>query len=224
MAPEEVAVIDLDPGGEQEGIWYLAHLKGEIAGGTASSSEDHRTVEAESYRIETAIARNDHFSASTRLKFKAVAEGDRVVKFGLLPYLRVTRVSADGRDTTFIQEPVREDGSLYAVMPQPMPRGSSHELLIEYAGDKVVRKEGGGNFAVGARESWYPAVNSFRDHALYGMFSRFPSSTRWWAWASWSRNGPRRTSRAANGTPRFPCRWRVSTTENSKRPSRSRTK
>jgi len=174
MAPEEVAVIDLDPGGEQEGIWYLAHLKGEIAGGTASSSEDHRTVEAESYRIETAIARNDHFSASTRLKFKAVAEGDRVVKFGLLPYLRVTRVSADGRDTTFIQEPVREDGSLYAVMPQPMPRGSSHELLIEYAGDKVVRKEGGGNFAVGARESWYPAVNSFRDHALYGMVFKVP--------------------------------------------------
>jgi hypothetical protein len=174
MAPEEVAVINLDPGADQEGIWYLAHLKNEIAQGTASSNEDHRVVAAESYRIETTIARNDHFTATTQLKFKAVADGDRVIKFGLLPYLRVTRVSSGGQDVTFIQEPVREDGSLYVVMPQPMPRGSSYELLIEYVGDKVVRKEGGGNFAVGARESWYPAVNSFHDHALYSLVFKVP--------------------------------------------------
>jgi hypothetical protein len=174
MAPEEVAVINLDPGGEQEGIWYLAHLKDEIVRGTASSSEDHRVVSAESYRIETTIAKNDHFTATTQLKFKAVADGDRVVKFGLLPYLRVTRVSSGGQDVMFIQEPVREDGSLYVVMPQPMPRGCSHELLIEYLGDKVVHKAGGGNFSVGARESWYPAVNSFHDHALYSLVFKVP--------------------------------------------------
>jgi hypothetical protein len=174
MAPEEVAVINLDPGAEQEGIWYLAHLKDEIARGSASSSEDHRVVSAESYRIETTIERNDHFTATTQVKFKAVTDGDRVVKFGLLPYLRVTRVSSGGRDAMFIQEPVREDGSLYIVMPQAMPRGSSHELLIEYVGDKVVRKAGGGNFAVGARESWYPAVNSFHDHALYSLVFKVP--------------------------------------------------
>jgi hypothetical protein len=174
MGPEEVAVINFDPGGEQEGIWYMAHLKREIDGGTASSSEDHRTVAAESYRIETTIAKSDRFSASTRLKFKALTDGDRVVKFGLLPYLRVTRVSADGQDAMVIQEPAREDGSFYVAMPQAMPRGSPHELLIEYQGDKVVHKEGGGNFAVGARESWYPAVNSFRDRALYSLVFKIP--------------------------------------------------
>ena len=174
MAPEEVGVINLDPGGEQEGIWYLAHLKDEIARGTASSDEDHRTVAAESYRIETTIEKNDHFSATTLVKFKPVNEGDRIIKFGLLPYLRVTRVSSGGRNVSFIQEPPREDGSLYVVMAQPMTPGSSQELLIEYIGDKIVRKEGGGNFSVGARESWYPAVNSFHDHALYSLVFKVP--------------------------------------------------
>ena len=53
-----------------------------------------------------------------------------------------------------------------------MERGSEHEFSIDYEsekgaleGDRVVTNEGGGNFSVGARESWYPSLNSFRDHA-----------------------------------------------------------
>jgi hypothetical protein len=174
MAPEEVAIVNLDPETEQEGIWYLAHRQDEIARGTASSDEDHRTVAAESYRIETTIEKNDHLTASTLLKFKGVNEGDRVVKFGLLPNLRVVRVTSDGKEVSFIQEPFRDDGSFYVVMPRPMPRGSSQVLLVEYLGDKVLHKEGGGNFSVGARESWYPAVNSFHDHALYSLLFKIP--------------------------------------------------
>ena len=56
--PEEVAVINLDPQGNQEGIWYLSHLGGEITSHTASSDQNNRTVEADAYKIATTIARN----------------------------------------------------------------------------------------------------------------------------------------------------------------------
>jgi hypothetical protein len=172
--PEEVALINVDPGDAQEGVWVLSHRGEEIEKHTASSDEDNRTVEAASYRVETEIGKNDHFAARTTLDFHAVTEGDRVVKFGLLPNLRVTRVTSAGQEVAWIQEDRREDGSFYLILPQPMPRASVHQLAIEYQGDKVVHKAGGGNFSVGARQSWYPSVNSFRDHALYHLVFKVP--------------------------------------------------
>jgi hypothetical protein len=172
--PEEVAVINLDPQANQEGIWYLSHLGSEIASHTASSDQNNRTVQADSYKIDTAIAKNDHFTASTELQFHAVTDGDRVIKFSLLRNLRVERVSSGGQDVPFIQEDKKEDASFYVVMPEAMAKGSAHQLVIEYTGDKVVHKEGGGNFSVEARESWYPNVNTFRDHARYDLTFRVP--------------------------------------------------
>jgi hypothetical protein len=174
--PEEVAVINLDPEAQQEGIWYLSHPEREITGHTASSDQNNRMVQADRYRIDTVIGRNDHFTASTDLQFHAVTDGDRVIKFSLVPSLRVERVTMGGADVPFIQEDRKQDGSFYVVMPESMAKGSTHELHIEYVGDKVVRKEGGGNFAVGARESWYPNVNTFRDHAKYDLTFHVPKA------------------------------------------------
>jgi hypothetical protein len=172
--PEEVAVINLDIQAPQEGIWYLSHLQNELRSHTANSDENQRTVEADRYHIETAIARNDHFTATTGIEFHAVTEGDRVIKFSLLPSLRVARVTSGGQEVAFIQEERKEDGSFYVVMPEAMTKGSAHQLLIEYAGDRVVHKAGGGNFNVGARESWYPNVNTFRDHGRYDLTFKVP--------------------------------------------------
>jgi hypothetical protein len=172
--PEEVGVINLDPEATQEGIWYLSHLGKEINAHTANSDENNRVVQADHYKIDTTIAKNDHFAASTGVQFHAVTDGDRVIKFSLLPNLRVGRVSTGGQDVAFIQEEKKEDASFYVVMPEPMAKDSAHELLIEYSGDKVVHKEGGGNFSVGARESWYPNINTFRDHARYDLTFKVP--------------------------------------------------
>jgi hypothetical protein len=173
-SPEEVAVINLDPEAKEEGVWYLSHLQREIMAHAASSDENNRIVEAESYKIDTTIAKNDHFTATTEIQFHAVTDGDRVIKFDLLPNLRVSRVSSGGQDVPFIQEDRKEDASFYVVMAEPMAKGSAHQLLIEYAGDKVVHKAGGGNFSVEARESWYPNVNTFRDHARYDLTYKVP--------------------------------------------------
>jgi hypothetical protein len=173
-SPEEVAVIVTGTEGGEEGIWYLSHLAGELEARKASSSEDKRVVQAQKYRIETTIAKNDHFKGSAELTLRALAAGERVIKLGLLPALRVSRVASDGQETAFIQEGRREDGSFYVILPQALDLGSTHQLSIEYEGDRVVRKEGGGNFSVGARESWYPSVNSFQDHAHYELDFKVP--------------------------------------------------
>jgi hypothetical protein len=172
-APEEVALVNVDPQADEEGIWYLAHLQTE-KGGAGSPDEDKRTVEAASYKIETTIAKNDHLNAKAEFRYRGVNNGDRVIKFGLLPALRVLKVTAGGSELPFIQEDRKQDGSFYVVLPEPIKTGAEGAVTIEYQGDKVLEKEGGGNFSVGARTSWYPSVNAFLDRAQYDLTFKVP--------------------------------------------------
>ena len=173
-SPEEVALINFDPGGSEDGIWYLTHYAVEWKAGTARSTENHHIVAAEHYRIETAIGKNDHLSAACALDLKALVAGVRLIGFGLLPSLRVTRVTYKDKEIPFIQEGRKEDGSFYVIMPEALAAGQSYRIGMEYEGDKVVRKEGNGNFSVGARTSWYPSLNTFADRATYDLTFRVP--------------------------------------------------
>ena len=173
-SPEEVALINFDPGGPQDGIWYLTHYAAEWKAGTALSTENRHTVAAEHYRIETAIGKNDHLSATCVLQLKAMLAGVRVVGFGLLPRLRVTQVTYKEKEIPFIQESRKEDGSFYVIMPEALAEGQNYSIGIEYEGDKVIEKEGSGNFSVGARTSWYPSLNAFADRATYDLTFKVP--------------------------------------------------
>jgi len=174
-SPEEVGLIDLDPEGQREGILYLTHYKSEWQNHTASSNEDKRIIGLKHYRIETAIAGNGRLTANADVTFEALRDGDRVVDFGLLPSLRVTHVSMpDGKDTSFIQEGRKEDGSFYALLPEATVKGRSYTLHIDYEGNKVVENAGNGSFAVGARTSWYPSVNAFNDRATFDLIFKVP--------------------------------------------------
>ena len=61
-------------------------------------------------------------------------------------------------------------------MPQAMRREASYKLRIEYEGDHVITSQGNGNFAVGARTSWYPSLNTFLDRATYELIFKVPKS------------------------------------------------
>ena len=101
-SPEEVALINYDPEGMDDGVWYLAHLKTEYASHTASSREDRRLFATQRYKIETVIAKNGHLFSTATITFQALVAGERVLKFGLLPNLRVTRVTDEqGQDLIF---------------------------------------------------------------------------------------------------------------------------
>jgi hypothetical protein len=169
-SPEETALINYDPGGMEDGIWYLDHPIQEYEKGTASSLEDRRYVAARRFKIETVIGKNDHLTSVATVTFEPLISGERVLKFRMLPNLRVTRVSdADGKELYFIQENRHQDGSFYAIFPQGLERKTEHSITIEYSGDKVLTKAGNGSYYVQARESWYPNLNGFNERALYDL-------------------------------------------------------
>jgi Peptidase family M1 domain/Carboxypeptidase regulatory-like domain len=174
LSPEETGLVSLDENGGQDGIWYLNHLQSEQDAHTASSSENRRWVQAEHYKIDTVIAGNDHLSGTCDVRFKVLVDGTRVVRFGLLPALRVKSVKMAGQEIEFIQEDRKKDGSFYAILPSAARPGNDVSLTIEYDGDKVVRNSGNGSFSVQARTAWYPNLNTFTDRAAYDLTFHVP--------------------------------------------------
>ena len=174
-SPDEVALINHDPEGMEDGIWYLDHLASEYQKGAVSSEEERRYLAARKFQIETVIGKNDHLTSVATVTFEPLLPGERVVKFRLLPNLRVTRVSdtKDG-DLYFIQESRKQGGSFYAILPHAMETGQEYSITVEYSGDKVLTKAGSGSYYVGARESWYPALNGFNERALYDLTYKVP--------------------------------------------------
>jgi len=174
-SPEEVALINYDPEGMDDGIWYLAHLRSEYLDHTANSAEDRRLFATRRYKIETVISRNDHLFSIATITYEPLVAGERVLKFGLLPNLRVTRVTDDqGRELYFLQESRKEDGSFYAILPEAPEAGKEHSITVEYTGDKVLEEAGDGSFYVSARSSWYPNLNGFGERALYDLTFKVP--------------------------------------------------
>lgn len=170
LSPEEVLLYSVQP--RDVADLFLYH--GPLGGNAASLTADKRVVEAQSYKISTEIAKNDRFTATTELRFKVLSGGERVIPMELLSTLRVSKVTLDGAETAFIQEDRKDDPYFHVVTEKPLEKGSVHTFVIDYQGDKVVRKAGGGNFSVGARDSWYPNVNSFKDHAPYELTFKVP--------------------------------------------------
>ena len=108
--------------------------------------------------------------------FRALVDGDRVLPFGLLQELRVSRVSlvGTGIELDYIQEHENKDGAFYVVMAEPLIKGESYHLRIECEGDDVLDDAGGGNYSVGARSNWYPNLNPFSDRATFELIFTYP--------------------------------------------------
>jgi hypothetical protein len=174
-SPEEVALINCNGGELDDGVWYSAHLLSEQRAHTANSREDKRLFATRRYNIETVIAKNDHLFGRATITFEPLLAGERVMKFGLLPTLRVTRVTdQNGQDLHFVQENRKEDGSFYAILNEAPAMGQEHAISIEYVGDKVLANAGNGSYYVSARDSWYPNLNGFGEKALYDLTFKVP--------------------------------------------------
>ncbi len=176
-SPEEVALVNCNGGELDDGIWYSQHLLSELKAHTANSREDKRLFATKRYNIETVIAKNDHLQSVATITFEPLVPGERVLKFGLLPNLRVTRVTdQNGEELHFIQESRKEDGSFYAILDGAPAIGQAHSISVEYVGDKVLVNAGNGSYYVNARESWYPNLNGFGEKALYDLTFKVPPS------------------------------------------------
>ena len=174
-SPEEVALINCNSGEMDDGIWYSQHLATELNANTANSREERRLFATHRYNIETDIAKNGHLFSRANITFAPLVPGERVMKFGLLPSLRVSRViDQDGHDLYFIQEDRKQDGSFYAILDAAIEVGQEHSITVEYAGDKVLFNAGNGSYYFRARTSWYPNLNGFGEKALYDLTFKVP--------------------------------------------------
>ena len=174
-SPEEVGLINYDPEAMDDGVWYLDHLKSEYLGRTASSHEDRRLFATKNYKIETVISKNDHLFSTAVITVQPLIKCERVLKFALLPNLRVTRVAGDqGQDIYYVQESRKEDGSFYAILPQAPETGKDYSITVQYEGDKVLERAGDGSYYVRARTSWYPNLNGFGEHVIYDLTYKVP--------------------------------------------------
>jgi hypothetical protein len=176
-SPEEVALLNFNGGGMDDGVWYSEHLAAELKMQTADSREDRRLFATRRYNIETVIAKNNHLYSRATVTFEPLVAGERLLKFALLLSLRVTRVSdQNGKELHFIQEGRKEDGSFYVLLDEAPEMGKEHSINVEYVGDKVLSDAGSGSYYVGARESWYPNLNGFGEKALYDLTFKVPRS------------------------------------------------
>ena len=174
ISPEEVAQFNYKPIGSKEGLWYLIHFKIEHDSGKSSSNEDNRIIDASHYRIEASISNNRNLDANAVIDFRALRRGTRVVRFSLVPTLRVFNVTFQGAPTHFVQTLKREDPGFYVILPEPLEIGQAYKISVQYSGDPVIRQAGGGNLYVGARSSWCPSTGSFRDRATFEIEFRYP--------------------------------------------------
>jgi hypothetical protein len=138
-SPEEVALINCNGGGMDDGIWYSQHMAAELKSRSYSSQEDRRLFATHRYNIETVIGKNNHLFSRAVITFEPLIAGERVLKFGLLPTLRVARVADEnGKDIHFIQESRKDDGTFYALLDEAPAMGKEHSISVEYVGDKVL--------------------------------------------------------------------------------------
>ncbi len=114
-------------------------------------------------QITTSLAENADMSATARITIQPRFAGERVLLFGLDSNLRVGSVKdSKGASVEFIQARERKDryqsyGDYLAVLlNQPTQTSDKLTLEIQYAGKKVVRKVGDGNYACESF-GWYPA-------------------------------------------------------------------
>jgi hypothetical protein len=162
------------------GYWYLEHRKEEIAAGITHAP---RTLaDASHYAVDTTIGRNKKVSAVTTVSFEPLLENLRLAPIHLLGELRIQRVALAraGSDAwaeiPFVQEDEDEDYDAAAILPAGIPSGESLRLRVDYGGSDVVKEYSRGAFFVGARTSWYPNLDVFRDLATFELTFRVPKA------------------------------------------------
>jgi hypothetical protein len=115
-----VALLNYDTEQDADGIWYLSHLASEGAAGRVSSSEDHRAIAPERYRMDVAVnGQSLKSSAQCALRFRTLREGVRMVRFELLPDMEGATVTFDGGSIPFVQEGRRHDAPFIFSSPRP---------------------------------------------------------------------------------------------------------
>lgn len=133
------------------------------------------------YDIDATITGGADFSATTKVDLQFQPAGERVAIFALIPNLRVSAVKDEhGAALAFFQPPDPKDrpqsyGQYVAVvLPQPTTQGEESTLTFEYAGKRMIRKVGTGDYFCPSY-GWYPGTtDEFATRADFEMTFHTP--------------------------------------------------
>ena len=174
VSPEEVLLSSY--GDSDGGYWTAFHLTDEYKAGKGNSDEDHRIFDITHHEISGAI-KGTQLNASDIVTFTPLVGGSRVLPFKLYSSLRVGRVRDEqGRDLQFIQEKKERDADFALIWPEPLEKGKSYKVMVDYQGGDALRDAGGGNFFLVPRSTWYPnnGGTQFGDRATFDVTFHYP--------------------------------------------------
>lgn len=175
---EDTAFVVIE--GTKQGFWYVSDRATELDEARRGPAYQP-LARALHYRIDTSIERNVDVVGTTTILFQTDAPGVRCLGLELLRELRVSEAQlrlegeAEWTAIAFIQEHKEEDGQLAVVFPDALAEGTTAELRLRYAGEEVMADQGEGNYAVGARTSWYPNLGIFTAPATFELTYRVPA-------------------------------------------------
>jgi hypothetical protein len=119
------------------------------------------------YQIDSVITDDAELSSTAQVHVKPRYSGEEVLVFNLNSNLRVKSVTAEGHSLQFFQARENKDrfqsyGDYVAVvLPQPTQADTERQIDFQYAGKRVVRKVGSGNY-LAESFGWYPAMMDSR--------------------------------------------------------------
>jgi hypothetical protein len=184
QTPEEVALLNFDPASnatpshDSDGLWYLSHTVAEVEAGRDSSTEEKRLIAPDHYKIdsfirgENLLGNRPDLQVVCAMRFHALQDGVRMVKFDLVPDLQVQRLTFNKAEIPFVQESRGHDGSFYLQMPEPLMTGRSYDIAFEYKGGEILQSDVPGG--VPLRRVWYPTPSGPASRATYDLTFHIP--------------------------------------------------
>jgi hypothetical protein len=185
--PEEVALMNFDPASnatashDSDGLWYLSHTVTEVEAGRDSANEEKRLIAPDHYKIdsfiggENLLGNRPDLQVVCAMRFHALQDGVRMVKFDLYPDLQVQHLTFNRVEIPFVQESRSHDGSFYLQMPEPLMTGRSYDVTFEYKGGEMLQSERGG---VPLRRVWYPTPSGPASRATYDLTFHVPRNEK----------------------------------------------
>ncbi len=167
--PEEVELHQLDASQQRRSVWTKFPVEGRDPRHVFTEPLARHEYRVQRYALDVSVNKDAELKAVTEVQFTVRRPGERVLLFALDPNLRVSKVTrADGRDLSFFQPDDPHDrfflgDYLVVVSSAPFPTGENH-LRFEYAGERVIRKVGAGNYFCQSF-GWYPTFSDGRSGA-----------------------------------------------------------
>jgi hypothetical protein len=184
--PEEVALMNFDPASnvtashDSDGLWYLSHTVTEVEAGRDSATEEKRLIAPDHYKIDSFIGPENllynrpPLQVVCAMRFHALQDGVRMVKFDLYPDLQVQHLTFNRVEIPFVQESRSHDGSFYLQMPEPLMTGRSYDVTFDYKGGDILQSARLVWAATPLRRVWCPVPSGPASRATYDLTFHIP--------------------------------------------------